>query len=138
MKRNLLVLLLMLTLCGCTGKPQQEATAPANAGESYTDPTEPAGIYVPGSDLEIQTEGTVRYCLPLSDCYGIRMMGNDVLILSGEENTTLIRYAGDQLYAIAGTQLDCHIMPEDASFQISANGITTIPTAGKWFSWTMI
>ena len=124
MKRNLLVLLLMLTLCGCTGKPQQEATAPANAGESYTDPTEPAGIYVPGSDLEIQTEGTVRYCLPLSDCYGIRMMGNDVLILSGEENTTLIRYAGDQLYAIAGTQLDCHIMPEDASFQISANGIT--------------
>ena len=124
MKRILLALLLMLTLCSCTGKPHQEATAPANTGESYTDPTEPAGIYVPGSDLEIQTEGTVRYCLPQSDCYGIRMMGNDVLILSGEENTTLIRYAGDQLYAIAGTQLDCHIMPEDASFQISANGIT--------------
>lgn len=124
MKRNLLVLLLMLILCGCTGKSQQEATAPAAAGESYMDPTEPAGIYVPGSDLESQTEGTVRYYLPQSDCYGIRTMGNDVLILSGEENTTLTRYAGDQLYAIAGTQLDCHIIPEDASFQIGANGIT--------------
>lgn len=124
MKRNLLVLLLMLILCGCTGKSQQEATAPAAAGESYMDPTEPAGIYMPGSDLEIQTGGTVRYFLPQSDCYGIRMMGNDVLLLSGEENTTLTRYAGNQLFAVAGTQLPCHIMPEDTAFQIGANGIT--------------
>lgn len=124
MKRILLVLLLTMLLCGCTGKTQQEATAPVTAGESYIDPTEPAGIYVPGSDLEIQTEGTVRYYLPQSDGYGIRMMGNDVLILSGEENTTLTRYAGDQLYAISGTQLPCYIMPEDTSFQIGTNGIT--------------
>ena len=124
MKRILWVLLLALTLCGCTGKSQQEATAPAVAGESYMDPTEPAGIYVPGSDLEIQTGGTVRYFLPQSDCYGIRMMGNDVLILSGRENTTLTRYAGNQLFAVAGTQLPCHIMPEDTAFQISTNGIT--------------
>ena len=124
MKRILLVLLLTLILCGCTGEPQQETTEPANAGENYMDPTEPPGIYVPGSDLEIQTEGAVRYYLPQPDCRGIRMMGNDVLILSGEENTTLTRYAGNQLFAVASTQLPCQILPEDTSFQIGTNGIT--------------
>ena len=124
MKRILWVLLLTMLLCGCTGNSRQETTAPATAGESYTDPTEPAGIYVPGSDLETQTGGTVRYFLPQPDCYGIRMMGNDILIFSGEENTTLTRYAGDQLYAIGSAQLPCHIMPEDTSFQIGVNGIT--------------
>ncbi|MBR2009724.1 MAG: hypothetical protein IJ936_06330, partial [Peptococcaceae bacterium] len=34
-----------------------------------------------------------------------------------------IHYLPGELHR-AGTQLDCHIMPEDASFQISANGIT--------------
>ena len=124
MKRILWVLLLTLLLCGCTDASNQENTTPPTAGESYTQPTEPVGIYVPNSDLELQTEGTVRYFLPQPDCYGIRMMGNDVLVFSGEENTILTRYAGDQLYAIAGTQLPCHIMPEDSSFQIGANGIT--------------
>ena len=124
MKRILWVFLLAMLLCGCTEGAGQEDTTPPTTEQSYTQPTEPAGIYVPGSDLELQTEGTVRYYLPGESCYGLRMMGDDVLVFSGPDTTTLTRYAGDQLYAIAGTQLPCHIMPEDSSFQISANGIT--------------
>ena len=124
MKRILWFFLLILILCGCTGKTQQETTVPATAGESYTDPTEPAGIYVPGSDPEIYTGGTVRCHRPDEACCGIRMMGSDLLVFSGEEKTTLTRYAGEQLYAIAGTQLSCQIMAEDTAVQIGSNGIT--------------
>ena len=124
MKRIFWVFLLTLLLCGCTEEPRQENTTPSEVGEIETQPTEPEGIYVPGSDLENRTEGTVRYYLPGEDCCGIRMMGNDVLVFSGEENTTLTRYAGNQLFAVAGTQLDCRIDPEETSFQIGANGIT--------------
>ena len=124
MKRILWLVLLAVILCGCTVVPPEETAAPSTAGQISTKPTEPAGIYVPYSDLEIQTDGTVRYFQPEADCYGIRMMGNDVLTFSGEEKTRLTRYAGEQLFAVAGIQLDCRIEPEETSFQISSNGIT--------------
>lgn len=125
MKRILGLLLLTLALCGCTAPRQEETTAPpAETTLAPIAPTEPAGIYVPFSDLEIQTGGTVRYFLPEEDCYGIRMMGSDVLAFSGTDTTTLTRYAGNQLYAVAHARLDCWIDPEETSFQISNNGIT--------------
>ena len=125
MKRILGLILLTLVLCGCTAPRQEETTAPpVETTLPTTAPTEPAGIYLPFSDLEIQTGGTVRYFLPEEDCYGIRMMGNDVLAFSGAETTRLTRYAGNQLYAIASAQLNCWIDPEETSFQISGNGIT--------------
>jgi len=124
MKRILWLFLLALLLCGCTEEPRQETTAPSTAGQMQTEPTEPMGIYVPNSDLEIQTSGTVRCYLPGEDCCGLRMMGSDVLVFSGTDTTTLTRYAGEQLFAIASAELDCRIDPEETSFQISANGIT--------------
>lgn len=133
MKRILGLLLLALTLCGCTAARQEETTAPpAETTLAPIAPTEPAGIYVPFSDLEIQTGGTVRYFLPEEDCYGIRMMGSDVLAFSGTDTTTLTRYAGNQLYAVAHARLDCWIAPEETSFQISNNGITYFnPDSGE-------
>ena len=124
MKRILWILLLILALCGCTAPVQEETTAPSETPAPLTEPTEPVGIYVPFSDLEVQTDGYVRYFLPEADCYGIRIIGNDVLAFSGTQNTRLTRYAGDRLYAIAGARLDCRIDPEESSFQISGNGIT--------------
>ena len=124
MKRILWLALLAVLLCGCTEAPREETTALPETSQAATEPTEPEGIYVPYSDLEIQTDGAVRYFLPEADCYGIRMMGNDVLVFSGGEKTTLTRYAGQQLYAVASIQLDCRIDPEETSFQIGSNGIT--------------
>ena len=124
MKRILWLVLLALLLCGCTDTSPEATGEPTSVSQTATEPTEPAGIYVPFSDLEIQTGGTVRYFLPEADCYGIRMMGSDVLTFSGGEKTRLTRYAGQQLFAVAGIELDCRIEPEDTSFQISGNGIT--------------
>ena len=85
MKRILWPLLLVLALWGCAAPVQEETTAPPETRPVYTEPTEPAGIYLPFSDLEAQTDGAVRYYLPEENCYGIRMMGNDVLAFCGTE-----------------------------------------------------
>lgn len=124
MKRILGILLLVLVLCGCAAPGQDETTAPLVTTLTSTEPTEPVGIYEPFSDLEVQTGSAVRYYIPDSSCYGIRMIGGDVLAFCGGETTSLVRYTGEMLYPIAGAQLDCRIEPDDRSFQISSNGIT--------------
>lgn len=124
MKRIVGIILLLLLLSGCTAPAQNETITPPETTLAPEAPTEPAGIYVPFSDLEAQTGGTVRYFLPEGDCYGIRLMGDDVLAFSGTETTTLTRYAGDQLFPVASAKLDCRVETEERSFQISANGIT--------------
>ena len=126
MKRILWPVLLALLLCGCTAPVQEETTmAPPASTQPATEPTaEPVGLYEPFSDLEIQTDGVVRCFLPEADCCGIRMMGSDVLAFSDGETTTLTRYSGPQLCAVASARLDCRIDPWETSFQISSNGIT--------------
>ena len=127
MKRLLWPMILILLLCGCgESVPEETTTTPVSTTimAPTTEPTEPVGIYVPFSDLETQTVGHVRYYLPEQDCCGIRMMGEDLLVFSGSEKTILSRYAGQQLFAVAGTELECWVDPQDPSFQISNNGIT--------------
>ena len=125
MKRILGVAVLLLLLCGCAAPGQSETTIPSQTTLAPTEVTEPTGIYVPFSDLEAQTGGTVRLFLPQDgSCYGMRTMGNDVLVFSGTESTVLTRYAGEQLFPVASAELPCRIEPDDRSFQISANGIT--------------
>jgi len=126
MKRMLALIILILLLCGCTAQPQEETgTLPSECTEATAVPTEPKGLYEPFSDLEIQTGGAVRSYMPsIADCYGMRLVGSDILLFSGTEQTTLTRLSGDNLFAVADTQLDWRIEPEDTSFQISENGIT--------------
>lgn len=126
MKRLLPLILLILLLCGCTVQPPEETTAlPPETTLEWTEPTEPAGIYVPFSALEAQTDGTVRMFLPEdATCCGIRMMEGDVLVFFGAENTVLTRYAGERLFPVASAELSCRVESDDPSFQISTNGIT--------------
>lgn len=126
MKRMLILILLLLLLCGCTAQPQEETTTqPPETTIARTEPGEPAGIYEPHSDLEIQTGGAVRCYLPeLPEVYGMDIWNGDMLIFSGTEVTTLTRMTGDQLYVSAQIILDTWIDPADTAFQISANGIT--------------
>lgn len=126
MKRTLPLILLILLLCGCTTRPPEETTTqPPETTLSRTEPTEPAGIYEPFSDLEIQTNGAVRCYLPdIPGVCGLRTWDGDVLLFSGNDTTTLTRLAGEKLYTIAQITLDCRIDPEDTAFQISENGIT--------------
>lgn len=126
MNRLFSLILLTLLLCGCTVQQNPEPTTfPPATSQPAADPTEPAGMYVPGSELEVQTGGAVRCYLPdVSDVYGIRMAGEDLLIFSGTEKTMLTRCTGEKLYTLAQARLDCRVEPEDTSFQISENGIT--------------
>lgn len=125
MKRIILPAVLALLLCGCTVvEPQPETAMPTRVTEAPTEPTVPAGIYLPGTAVEAETAGAVRYFQPDRACYGIRRMGSDVLTFSGTDTTVLTRYTGEQLYPVAAIALDCRLEPDDRSFQISANGIT--------------
>jgi hypothetical protein len=123
MKRIFVLLMLLALLCGC-GADQPEETAAPSVSTEPVEITEPAGIYVPSSDLETLTEGAVLCYVPDASCYGFRMMEEDVLAFCGKENTSLIRYSGEHMYPIAGAKLDCRLSPDDRSFQISSNGIT--------------
>lgn len=126
MKRILWIFVLVALLCGCTELPQTETTLPlVQTTQAVTDPTEPVGIYVPYSDLEIQTNGAVRYYLPQDpNCYGLIAMGSDLLVFSGNQTTTLYRLSGEKLFTVASAQLGCRVDPQDPSFQLGSNGIT--------------
>ena len=126
MKRLLWFLPVLLLLCGCTVQPPEETTIqPPETTGIFTEPTVPAGIYEPFSDLELQTAGAIRCYLPnLPDAYGMRIIRDDVLVFSGTEQTTLTRYSGDTLIPVGQITLDCRIYPEDSSFQTGENGIT--------------
>ncbi len=125
MKRLIGLVLLALLLCGCTANPQAETTVPPVETTNVQEPTEPAGIYLPGSDVEAMTQGTVLCYVPEeASLYGMRGIGDDLILFSGTEETTLTRVTGENLYTIAQTTLNCRIEPEDSSFQLSDNGIT--------------
>lgn len=120
MKRFLPLLLILLLLCGCGTDSSANIAAPTEAA-----PTEPVGFYAPNSDLESATQGAVQvYPLNRSDCYGMRPMGEDILLFGGAESTTLTRLSGADLYVSATAGLDCLILPEDASVQVSDKGVT--------------
>lgn len=131
MKRLMMLLLLAVVLCGCGKEPSME-TVPPTQTPVMTLPTEPRGFYVPESAAELATEGAVRIFGPEdTSCYAIAMMGEDVLLFTGETSTTLTRLTGDNLYPVAQIQLDCFLYPEAASFQISDKGITYYDIPGN-------
>lgn len=120
MKRIFPLLFLLLVLCGCGADSQTPTEAPPT--ESAVEPT---GFYVPDSELENSTGGAVQvYPLNRDDCYGMVPMGEDILLFTGTESTTLIRASGANLYIAATTELDSFISPEDCSVQVSEKGVT--------------
>ncbi len=117
---SLAALLAAAMLCGCGGEGCDPTT---QTPETLAAVTEPSGCYTPGSDVEQQTGGAVRaYSLQAADCYAIAMDGEDVLLLSGTEVTSLTRLAGENLYVTAQASLDLSLPAEN--LQITGNGIT--------------
>ena len=126
MKRFFLpVLALLLVLCGCAAQPEP-TTIPTETTATEPAPTEePTGIYEAGSTLEEATNGAVRvYPLGRTGCIGIAHMGEDFILFSGAEMTSLTKLSGETLYVSAAVNLNCGIYPSDPAVQVSEKGIT--------------
>ena len=98
MKRYITVLLTALLLCGCGTEPQPETTLPPPPSETQavTETTVPVvlpeGLYDPDSYLEKLTGGAVQvYPLYRKDAVEVVRMGEDLLLFSGENATTLTK-----------------------------------------------
>lgn len=114
----------VLLLNGCASQPT-ESTPTTDPPASVQSATEPTGYYDPDSALEASTEGAVRiYPLNRSDSYGLVPIGEDLLLLSGTEVTTLTRLSGSNLYVSAAANLDCFVDVDSPAFQVSEKGVT--------------
>ncbi len=124
MKRLILpILLLCLLLCACGEDPTGNHDRHGES-EPAVSPTEPGGSYLPDSPVEVSTLGAVRaYPMNQPNTYAVVPMGEDVLVFSGKETTTLTRLSGENLYVTASNQLPCLIAPEDPAVQVSAEGV---------------
>ena len=127
MKRYLLILVIALILCGCTPGSQMETTSP----EPETQATEitplvsPDGLYDPNSDLEEHTSGALQvYPLNRSDAVEMLRMGDDLLLFSGENATTLTKLSGDTRHISAVANLNCILRATDPAVKVSEKGVT--------------
>lgn len=120
--KQLTTVLLCLLLCGCAR--QASATLPEAEPETQVLPAA-AGLYDPDHPMEAAYPGQVRvYPLTLRKVQGIRTLGNDVLVFSGQGSTTLTLFTGDDLVEKASLTLDFSLQQEDPSLQIHENGIS--------------
>lgn len=118
MKQLLSLLLACLLLGGCSrNDPAAQTSEPTQPAIAVTSAL--VSLYDPGSPLEVQTQGAVRvYPLPTEDVYGIRAMGDALLIFSGQDSTTLTLLTGEDLYITNRIQLDFFLDAQDSSLQI--------------------
>lgn len=133
MKRLIPLLLCLPLLFGCAAAPAE--TLSTSSSETLTppvDPTEPSGSYDPGSVLESQTGGAVRdYRITVPDVYGIAPLGEDVLIFSGSEKTTLTKLSGEHLYITAQVDTDDFFHPDDTSVLVWDKGVAYYSTTSR-------
>ncbi len=118
MKRFLLAIVACLMLCGC-GREVPETTAPTRPQETVA-PTEPAGSYLPDSKIEQASNGAVRsYPQHTESIRAIRVMGEKLLVFSGNETTTLTLLTGENLCHVAEIQLDIVLTAQAPSLYVS-------------------
>ena len=130
MKRFLILALVCLLLCGCGTQPQPTETTQPTETQPITQPTEPSGCYDPDSAVELQYQGAVKaYPLPLENAREVVCIGSDLVVFSGEENTTLTMFSGESGYISAKAELDVVISPLDASTQVTEKGISYYSSA---------
>lgn len=115
MKKFLFVLLaLTLLLTACSNQGPQETSAPT------TEPTEPPGTYIEGNVIEQQTQGAIRVFDPEGTYTMLSAIGDQLLLISDGETSSLKLLNGDRRVITATAELDFHIL--DTTFQSIYSG----------------
>lgn len=127
-RRWLALFLALVLLCGCTGPAAEtEPSEPIAETLSAAKPTEPVGFYDPSGALEQATDGAVKtYPLDTEGALGIRFLGDDILLFSGCDNTTLTLLAGENRYVKAAAILSCPVFPDDPDVTVDHQGVTYV------------
>ena len=121
--KRLIPVLLALLLCGCA--PQPAPVPPPVTEPAPTAPPPIVSIYDANSGLERNTAGAIRvYPLNRADSTGIAQMGEDILVFSNPEQTTITRYSGDDLCVVASADLNCGVHLSNPAVTVSENGLT--------------
>ena len=128
MNQKWLVLLLALLLCGCQNQQTplevQGVSGPAIA---VTEPTDSVGFYAPNSLVEQATNGAVKaFPLSMDDVLGIRFLGDDILLFTGQDATRLTLLSGDNRCMKAEVQLSCSVLPDDPAVLVNQQGIVFV------------
>lgn len=111
--KHLLAALLCLLLCGCAVQTTPETQPPPE-----TQP-ETVSMYDPTHPVELAHPGEVRaYPLTIQNVRSILPFGRNVLVLSGDGNTTLTLLTGELLVAETGMELGFTLQGDDPSLQL--------------------
>lgn len=129
MRKNWLVLFpALLLFCGCSAQKPETIPADVTSPTVFTtEPTEPVGFYQPDSAVEVFTDGAIQvFPLDIPDVAGYRFLGEDILLFSGNDRTTLTLLGGNRRYVKAQLELSCAVSAEDPAVVVSSRGVTYV------------
>ena len=116
MKKLLPLLLALLLLVGCTGKPNQQL--PTDSVEATQ---QQKGLYDPASVIEAATFGAVRaYPLEQNNYYNVTAMGNRLLLWAEDGTMTVLQ--GDTCVPVATMDTGTDLRAGGGSFDSSVQG----------------
>lgn len=125
MKKWILPLLLCLLLCGCQGRTGGIVEVSSLTPPGDTTAQARQGLYAPDSTIEQSTDGAVKaFPLYMEAASGIRLLGENVLVFSGGETTTLTLLTGSTLETAAQRQLTHLLSAGDPSLRINPWGLS--------------
>ena len=118
-----ILLILAMLLCGCA----QNTTEPTPTDTTTdTGVVENTGLYIPGSDIEIATDGAVRdFQLDDGVYYGCVTLGQDLVLMRQKDgNGTFTLYHGENLEKISSLDLGQSVAPGVSQVHPTSQGIS--------------
>ncbi len=121
MKRLIALALAVLLLAGCAPETPDETTETTQ--EQTTAVTTDPGSYMPDHTVEQETNGAVQAFDPKVDnISSICAMGNNLLLMSGEDNVTLTLLTGNKGTTYATAETTLNLKSELCSYVATADG----------------
>ena len=131
----LIVILLTVLFSGCTvTEPSLQTTAEQTISHPAEETAAPQevnpGTYLPDSPAEKATDGAVRVYAPdVAEALRLYPMGENFLLLSGGQSTTLTVLEGENLTVGAQREVNCLIPLQIGGIWVNENGVVYLDDA---------